>query len=288
MKPIPLLITLMLTGPAWASRGPAPLDPCPAATCNVDAAVGAVNIRTHSTEAQTVLNGILDDAGFWQGASQTPYKKELYDEIRLQKSETGYVPMITGQGDENFEGEVVAHIVYKRNTELPKHMSGAKAIKHLGAGYDSTVGAEYRDSLYVLDLTLFYGYFPQRMYYRYDESKQRYVMWFEKIDESWVDSTVWTKYQAKITQTLDNLDKRWLFNSIIEVTDVFGMFVVTPGETMQSRVTFVSKLTFGDGSGFIAKAGSQMPSVIKAGLKSGFDACVAIAKDEQQKRNAAQ
>ncbi len=62
------------------------------------------------------------------------------------------------------------------------------------------------------------------------------------------------------------------------------MVVVTPGEELESRVTFVSKLTFGDGTGFIAKVGSQMPMVIKAGLKSGFDACVAIARDEKHKR----
>lgn len=288
MKPLSLLIAWMFVAPGWASNGSVPSAPCTTEPCAVDASVGRVDLRMHNKDAQGVLNGVLNDTAFWQGASQSSYDKKLYDEIRLKDTSSGYVPMITGQGDEDFPGEIVADIVFRRNTDIPRHMSGAKAVVTLGTGYDSSVGAEYRDSFYLLDLTAFYGHFGQRMYKKYDENQKQHVMWFEKLDETFVDASTWAAYQAKMTETIDNLDKRWAFNSVIEVTDVYGMFVVTPGESMESRVTFVSKLTFGDGTGFIAKVGSQMPMVIKAGLKSGFDACVAIAKDEKRKRLARQ
>ncbi|HHO54291.1 MAG TPA: hypothetical protein ENK18_26330 [Deltaproteobacteria bacterium] len=284
MKPLSILIAWMFAAPGWASNGSTPVPPCESHPCSIDATVGRVDLRMHNKAAQDVLNGVLHDATFWQGASHSSYDKKLYDEIRLKDTSSGYVPMITGEGDEDYPAEVVADIVFRRNTDIPRHMSGAKAVVNLGSGYDSSVGAEYRDSFYLLDLTVFYGHFAQRMYRKYDESQKQHVMWFEKLDESFVDAATWAAYQAKMTQTIDNLDKRWAFNSIIEVTDVYGMFVVTPGEELESRVTFVSKLTFGDGTGFIAKVGSQMPMVIKAGLKSGFDACVAIARDEKHKR----
>ena len=54
-----------------------------------------------------------------------------------------------------------------------------------------------------------------------------------------------------------------------------------------SKVTFITKLSFGADAGWIAKMGSQMPSVIRSGLKSGYNACVAIAKIEKKKRAGA-
>ena len=59
------------------------------------------------------------------------------------------------------------------------------------------------------------------------------------------------------------------------------MFVVEPGTTRKTRVRFISKLGFGDDAGWVAKMGSQMPSVLRSGLRSGFGACVAIAAQQQ-------
>src|SRR5688500_9420115 len=251
-----------------------------------NAVAGSLGLDLRDTEGEQVLNGILSDPAFWSGADDEDYENRIYDEIRLKRLETGYVPMITGEGDEDFAHEVVADIVFLRNTDLPRYMAGAKAVVLLGTGYDPVVGAEYRDCFYILDLTAFYAYFPQRMYRRHDAAKNQTVLWFEKMDASFVDAGTWTTYETKMKTALDKLedDKRWLMNAVIEVGDVYGMFVVEPGKTRESRVSFVSKLTFGEDAGWIAKMGSQLPMVLKAGLKSGFDASVRIAKNEKEKR----
>lgn len=281
MKSLTLLLTMLWVVPSHASRTlPSPLEQ----SVPLDASVGVVNLKMHNRQAQSVLNRVLADRAFWADASVSTYNNQLYDEIRLKKTEGGYVPMITGQGDEDFPEEVVADIVFRRNVDLPKFMSGAESMVRLGSGYDATVGAEYHDSFYLLDFTLFYGHFQQRMYKRYDAETKQHIMWFEKLDPSFVGGDTWQKYQARVQQVLENHDRRWLFNGYEEVTDVFGMFVVTPGESREARVTFVSKLTFGEGSGWVAQAGSKMPAVIRAGLKAGFDGCVAIAKDEKRRR----
>jgi hypothetical protein len=255
---------------------------------DVAEAAPTVNVRTHGAEAQQVLTKILADEAYWADSTRTSYDDELYDELRLKSTDTGYVPMITGEGREHFPHRVVADTVYFRNLDLPRYMSGAKVIQVLGSGYDKTVGAEYRDCFYILDLTMFYGYFAQRMYRRTDPATNTSVLWFEKMDASFVDAGTWTAYQEKTTHALDHLERRWApFNALIEVTDVFGMFVVEPGKTFETRVSFVSKITFGDGTGFVAKWGSQIPSVIRAGIKAGFDASVAIAKKEKAKLEAA-
>jgi hypothetical protein len=273
---------------AWASLPGATTSSelCAGANCSASFATGSFDLKLRNAEGQDVLNKILSDDAFWSQAWKQAYTDKVYDEIRLKDTASGYVPMITGEGDQDFEDEVVADIVFLRNTDLPKYMSGAKAVVLLGSGYDSTVGAEYRDCFYILDLTAFYAYFPQRMYRKHDEAKNATVMWFEKMDASFVDSATWSAYKAKMDSSLANLDKRWPpFNSVIEVGDVYGMFVVEPGKVRKSRVSFVSKLTFGEGSGWIAQWGSQMPGVLKAGLKSGFAASVAIAKHETERRN---
>jgi hypothetical protein len=75
-----------------------------------------------------------------------------------------------------------------------------------------------------------------------------------------------------------------MLGSVVEVGDIFGMFVVEPGRTKKSRVTFITKIVFGSDAGWIAKTGSQLPVVIKAGLKSGFRSCVELAQEEQRRR----
>jgi hypothetical protein len=279
-----------LLSSALASRDPAPLaaDVCAGSSCAASFVTGSFDLKLRNAEGQEVLNKILSDQAFWADAWKQAYEGKIYDEIRLKDTDAGYVPMITGEGDEDFPHEVVADIVYFRNTDLPKYMSGAKAVIPLGTGYDPVVGAEYRDSFYVLDLTVFYGFFAQRMYRKHDDAQNATVLWFEKLTPSFVDAGTWTAYQAKMTSTIDGMERRWPpFNSVVEVGDVYGMFVVEPGKTRASRVSFVSKLTFSSGSGFFAQWGSQLPPVLRAGLKSGFAASVEIARAEKGRRNKA-
>ena len=248
------------------------------------ASAASLDLKLRNAEGQEVLNRILEDDSYWADAYTKSYSGKQYDEIRLKSIESGYVPMITGEGAQDFDHDVVADVVYMQNTRLPKYMDGAKIVIDMGRGYDKTVGAEYRDTFYVLDLTLFYGTFPQRMYRRHDEETNRTVLWFEKIEPSWVPAATWTEYQAKMTAAVENMDTRWIGGSVVPVGEIYGMFVVEEGKVQTSRVSFVSKLAFGDDAGFIAKMGSQMAPVIKAGLRSGFGASVAIAAHEQQRR----
>lgn len=271
---------------AFASFGASSETLCASpAGCFADYATGTeVKMRTHP-EGQSTLNRILTDTAFWADAWKKTYAGELYDEIRLKSTDSGYVPMITGEGDMDFPHEVVADTVWFRNKDLPKYMSGAKVVLPLTSGYDPVVGAEFRDSFYILDLSVFYGYFPQRMYRKHDPATNKTVLWFEKLDATYVDAATWTSYQTRMKTAIDGVNRRWPpFNAMIEVSDVYGMFVVQPGATRESRVSFVSKITFDKGTGLVAQWGSQIPSVIRAGLQAGFDASVAIAKNEIERR----
>jgi len=284
-----MLLLALLTAGANASLGNASESWCASsAGCSTAAVTGVGDLKLRNPEAQSTLNRILTDDAYWNGAWKADYSDRLYDEIRLQSSDTGYVPMITGEGQQDFANEVVSDVVYYKNVDLPKYMSGAKLVIPLGSGYDPVVGAEYRDSFYILDLTLFYGYFGQRMYRKHDDARNQTVMWFEKLDSKFVDASTWSDYQGKMKGALDGIERRWPpFNSEIEVTDVYGMFVVEPGKQHTSRVSFVSKLTFDKNAGMVASWGSQLRPVVRAGLEAGFDASVAIAKHETDKRGGA-
>lgn len=268
-----------------------PRDPSPCHTlasgCVEGDFAGGLDLKLRNTEGQQVLNGILTDTAYWSGADVSTYSDKSFDEIRLKQTSSGYVPMITGEGDQDFPHDVVSYVVFKRNTDLPKYMSGAKAVVLLGSGFDSTIGAEYRDCFYILDLTVMYAYFPQRMYTKHDDAANRTVLWFEKMDAGFVDAATWSGYESKMQAALDGMDKRWPpFNSVVPVDTVYGMFVVEPGKTRESRVSFVSKIGFASDAGFMANFGSQLPMVLRSGLKSGFNASVAIARHEKEKRQA--
>jgi hypothetical protein len=273
------------TALASLGRDAGPCHALATGDCLVGDFAGGLDLKLRNGEGQQVLNGILTDTAFWQGADISTFTDKNYDEIRLKQIGTGYVPMITGEGDQDFPHEVVSHVVFKRNTDLPKYMSGAKAILFLGAGHDNVVGADYRDTFYILDFTVMYAYFPQRMYVKHDDAANRTVLWFEKMDASFVDAATWATYQGKMQTALDGMEKRWPpFNSVVPVDTVYGMFVVEPGKTRESRVSFVSKIGFAPDAGWIANFGSQLPMVIRSGLKSGFNASVAIAAHEKEKR----
>lgn len=239
----------------------------------------AVRIDCHSSEAEGVCQAALTEPNYWNDANAREYSDRQYDEIRLKPVETGFVPMITGEGSMDFDADVVADVVFNNQDQLPARMDGAKAVEYLGRGYDETVGAEYTDAYFMLDLTLFYATFTQRMYKRSDGDKT--VLWFEKLTPDMVGSTKWTAYQARQVEIEEALEFRWAFSSILRLEDIYGMFIISKGDTHTSRITFISKMEFGEDAGMMAKMGSQMKSVLRSGLKSGFIASVQIAESKQ-------
>jgi len=247
------------------------------------AAMAPVKLSMHNKTAASELSGVLNNEAYWADGWTKSYDDKLWDEIRLKEVSNGYLPMITGESDEDIPTSVVEDIVYGQMTELPNYMSGAKAVVKLGGGVDPVLGLPYNDVYYYLDLTVFYATFTQRMYIQKEEG--RTVLAFENVDEKIVGAETWAKYTEIMTKTNEGINRRWPpFNSVVPVDEVYGMFIVTPGETKSARVTFVSKLYFGESAGWIAKWGSQLPFVLKAGLKSGFAASVKIAKAERDRQ----
>lgn len=237
----------------------------------------SVSIKLHDRKASGILNRALTDESYWSGASTYKYDNKLYDEIRLKPMGDGYLTMITGEGDQDFDAEIVGKTVFDHQDKLPYHMDGAKALPLLRRGTDGLVGAPYVDRYFLADFALFYGEFFQRSY-DFRLSDGRVVIAYEKIQDTFVDANQWAKYREARQKTLDQVERRWAFSSIVEITQSYGMFVVSPGKKNKSRVTLVAQLRFGEGSGMIAQMGSKMPPVLKAGLQAGFDASVAVAK----------
>lgn len=247
------------------------------------AAAEDIDVKMRYAEGGVMINRMLNEQGFWSDADQSQYNKELYDEIRLKKlDEGGFLPMITGESDEDIPMDVVADIVFQQQTALPAYMDGAVAVTTLGWGTDPTFGVPYLDNFFLLDLGFFYVEYRQRMYRRTVGDTS--YLWFEKMDASFVDAATWAQYDAKIEKTMSGLKLRSLFGSVIPVGQIYGIFVVTKGKNHESRVTFVSKISFGDDAGWLAKFGSKLKPVLKAGLQSGFDASVKIAKAERDRR----
>lgn len=247
-----------------------------------EASIDGVKLELRYPEAETMLNRMISEETFWSDAKTSDYNGRMYDEIRLKPVDDGYVPMVTGESDEDIPHEVVADIVFEKMTLLPKYMDGAVAVVNLGNGVDARTGTPYRDTYYLLDLSFFYVAYPQRMYRK--TSGDQTFLYFEKVEPDFVDAATWSSYQKIMKDTVEGSDLRSLFGSVLEAEQIYGIFIVGPGSTQTSRVTFVSKLIFGSDAGWLARLGSKMPPVLRAGLQSGFNASVAIAKYERDKR----
>ena len=117
--------------------------------------------------------------------------------------------------------------------------------------------------------------------YRFDLADGRVVLPFEIIPSSFVSPEEWKRYQLKKKELIENThDKRrgFLFGDILDMAELYGMYVVSPGDAYQSRVTMIARLRFG-GDSWIADFGSKLPFVLRAGLANGFRAHVDIVKN---------
>jgi len=279
----PVLIlasALALAAPAMA-RAPAST---PVVDVDASSRVDTGIVKMRSAEGTRVIGQMVSDEAFWTGAWRKTYSGEVYDELRLKELPSGYLPMIAGEGLQDFEHHLVAHVVFNEMHRLPQHMSGVRAVASLGRGHDARTGAEYRDTFWFLDLGVLYMVFPMRMYRQHDPATTTTWLWFEKLDESFVDAATWGRYEQKIQATMDAVERRWTFNSVNPVDTLYGIFVVEPGRERESRVTFATSFTFGQDAGWMARLGSQLPGVLKAGLRTAFGAAVSIARDEAAQR----
>ena len=266
-------LALMLMGVLWGSGARA-------------VELEKVSLELSNPAAVRMLNAALDD-GYWDGAWSRKYTGEKYDEIRLKSEDGGYVPMITGEGDEDLDPDVVQHIVFKRMWRLPAYMEGARAVKTLGSG-TAPNGDPFVDTFFFLDFTVFYATYTQRMYRKADPANKRTILYYEKLTPQMVSADTWSAYQAKIEAASAKVSLRWPpFNAVIPASDIYGMFIVSEGIEHTSRVTYITKVVFDDQTSWIARWGSKMPAVLRAGLRNGFNASVAIAHEEKMRRSEA-
>ena len=192
----------------------------------------------------------------------------------------GYLTYVSGCGDTDFERETVAKSIFWHQNMLPNHMVGAVACTLLGHGEDPVVKRPYTDTFLLGDFDFFYASYFQRMYY-FELADGRLVCPFELIKPGFVDPKAWEIYQKtqkNLIETTESKRRSWMFNSILDIDEFYGMYVVSPGDVHKSRVTMVARLKFGKGS-WLADFGSELPFVIKAGLQSGFRAHVEIVKE---------
>lgn len=227
--------------------------------------------------ASTTTRAVSSPA-FWSTASITDYDGEAYDQIRLRPLTDGYFTLITGEGGEDFPHEVVVDTTISLQERLPSIEDGAVAIDILGQGTDSRTGLPYVDTLFFLDFALFYGIYIQRSY-RLDVGSQTFVF-FEKLTEDFVSPETWTRYQADRQSAISSAELRWVMSRVVDIEEVYGTFIIEPGETHTSRVSFLVRLRFGEDAGQLARLASELPPVLKVGLQSGFTNCVRIAADE--------
>ena len=142
-------------------------------------------------------------------------------------------------------------------------MAGAKATPYIRRGHCNIVGADYVDMYFLGDFDFFYGEYIQRMY-RIDLPDGRTACAFERLFEHQVDGATWRKFNEVRQKTLDNVELRWgVFNSVVPLTEAFGMYLSEPGKKHTTRVTLIAKLRFGSESGFIAKMGSERGIIIR-------------------------
>jgi hypothetical protein len=239
-------------------------------------------LRTRNPEVQRTLNAAVSGANWWGGASISKYSDQQYDEIRLKPMQDGgFLTYISGEGRQDFTHAQVIKTVWDHQDKLDRQMDGCVSADRLDQGMDSQLGTEFVDLYMLLDFGLFYGEFFQRMY-QYPQADGRTLMVFEKITAGTIESSRWARYQeqrdAIVAKHSDRGTLRGMFGKIIEVSETYGVFIAEPGKRQSQRISMIAKIGFADGGSLIAQMGSKMPLVIKAGLRSGFDASVRIAQ----------
>ena len=154
-------------------------------------------------------------------------------------------------------------------------MSGAKAMRYFERGVDRRFNVPFTDMLFLGDMDFFYCQFYQRNY-RYELDDGRLICAFERMEAPYVGPKLWKEYEEMLSLTVDSVDKRWMFNDIVPVTEAYGMYIIEPGKNYRSRVTLTAKLRFGIGTGLLAQWGSELPFLVRTGTINGFNGSVAV------------
>lgn len=243
-----------------------------------------VSLPMRDPAAAALTTEAVSVPAFWRAATLTDYDGQRYDQIRLRPLEAGYFTLITGEGQADHDHEVVVDTAFRYQERLPAIEKSAVDISILGQGLDPVSGLPYVDTLFFLDFTLFYGIYIQRSY-RLDVGEQTFVF-FETLREDFVEPDTWQRYQVRRQEAIADAELRWVLNRVVTVQEVFGTFIVEPGRTHTTRVSFLVRVRFGEDAGSLAQLATELPTVLRLGLQSGFTNCVRIAAQEQARQGA--
>lgn len=235
-----------------------------------------LTVPMRNPTARRLLTKALNQGGYFSERDEKKYTGERYESVVLRELDEGYLAQISGEGGRDFKHETVVKTAYESMEQLPKVYDGAKVVKDLGRGTDPVNGLPYRDTYFMVDLGLFYGTYAYRMY-KLEDGPSRTVCCFEKLTPAMAGS-MWTTYQPVMEQAAASVKRRMVFGGMQDVTEVYGMYVITPGQTYETRVTLTARLRFGDDASLVARLGSEMPPVIRSGLRNGFDSCCLLAE----------
>lgn len=252
------------------------------ATLTPRAALAGPLLSVRNPEADRILNQAVQGGGWWEGASVDRFDDKQYDEIRLRKlTDGGYLTYVSGEGGEDFEQEDVARTVWDHQDKLDNHFHSTISAITLGRGQDGKLGREFRDRYMLLDFGLFYGRQIQRMY-RYDLPDGRTLLPFERLTSGFTDAGTWQKYLALRDRTdkqaRDQDRLRNVFDSFVDIDVLYGVFIMEPGKKHKTRVSLIAKIGFTSENSWVASVGSKIPSVIRSGLRGGFDGSVAVCR----------
>ena len=241
-------------------------------------------IQLRDTSGESIINDALYKKDYWKDSNINKYNGQNYEEIRTKKMKKGYLCRVSGYGtDGNLPAKHVGDTVFWHQNKLPQHMDGAMTAVLLDSGKDPVVNSDFTDIYLLADFDFFYGEYYQRMY-KFTDQKGRLLYPFELLKKEYVpDGSKWADFSSrrsdaiKEAKKLNRWRKRW-FNGILPITELFGIYVVEKITDKKSHVTMIAKLRFGEGTGFFAQVGSEIPFVLRSGLQNGFDGCVDIVK----------
>ena len=101
----------------------------PAAQANETPVAGApaptrsVSLQTHDPAAGRVVDALLSDPSYWEGAWRKTYTGRSYDEIRLKEIDRGFLPLITGEGGADVPQAVIESVIFEHFVEMPEHLA---------------------------------------------------------------------------------------------------------------------------------------------------------------------
>ena len=238
------------------------------------------SINLYNKSGNQILNAALFNKNFWDGSDITKYSDRIYDMSRTKWIDNAYLTYISGQGGEHFTHEQVVHTVLTHQVNLPKHMAGAVLSTFLKKGIDKRTGVAFTDLYFLGDFDFFYSDYFQRMY-RFDLPDGRTACAFECLRKEHLDEKDWKRYNEVRKKELARVKpslRSWMFGDILPMEEIFGMYLVERGKDFNTRVSLIAKVRFG-GDSWLASFGSKIPYVLRLGMESGFESCVAVARN---------